>query len=134
MWFNSETKGAYENGIAPAIRECGFTPVRVDNIEHNNDITDEIIAGIKGSSFIVADLTGYRGGVYFEAGYAKGLGMPVIFTCRSDWLKDKSASDGKLIQQGVHFDVNHENIIVWDKGSEEVLLTRIVNRIKATIL
>jgi len=36
--------------------------------------------------FIVADFTGQRGGVYFEAGYALGLRKPVIWTCKRDWF------------------------------------------------
>lgn len=92
MWFSDEISGVYGDAIAPAIVECGFRPVRVDNIEHNNDITDEIIAGIKNSRFIVADMTGYRGGVYYEAGFARGLGIPVIFTCRKDCCFEKKAT------------------------------------------
>lgn len=42
--------------------------------EHSNKIDDEIIGEIRRSAFIVADFTGHRGGVYFEAGFAMGLG------------------------------------------------------------
>jgi hypothetical protein len=35
---------------------------------------------------LVADFTGQRGGVYWEAGFAQGLGIPVIRTCKSDEL------------------------------------------------
>jgi nucleoside 2-deoxyribosyltransferase len=82
MWFAEEMNTVFENAIKPAIEseDCGhFTAHRVDKAEFNDDITDEIIAGIKECRFVVADLTGYRDGVYFEAGYAKGLGKPVIF-------------------------------------------------------
>lgn len=132
MWFNEEVSSAYNTAIAPAIEECGFRAVRVDNVEHNNDITDEIIAGIKDSRFIVADMTGYRGGVYYEAGFARGLDIPVIFTCRKDWFDGEKADDGKIIKEKIHFDINHQNIIVWE--TEDELRKRIVNRIRATIL
>ena len=33
-------------------------------------IPSEIISEIKRSKFMIADLTGYRGGVYYEAGFA----------------------------------------------------------------
>ena len=42
---------------------------------------------------MVCDLTGYRGGVYFEAGFASGLGLPVIYTCRKDWAKNQKLAD-----------------------------------------
>jgi nucleoside 2-deoxyribosyltransferase len=132
MWFSDEVSNAYSAAIAPAIAECGYMAVRIDNVEHNNDITDEIIAGIKDSRFVVAEMTGYRGGVYYEAGFARGLGIPVIFTCRKDWFDGKKDEVGKTIKEKIHFDINHQNIIVWE--TEEELRKRIVNRIRATIL
>lgn len=39
-----------------------------------NRIDDEIIGRIRASRFIVADFTGHRPGVYFEAGMMLGLG------------------------------------------------------------
>ena len=118
-------KRVFEEAIEPAANECGFNAFRVDNKEHNNDITDEIIAGIKESRFVIADMTGYRGGVYYEAGYAKGLGKEVIFTCHKNWFKEDDFHK-------VHFDIDHINMIVWE--DIEDLKNRLINRIKATIL
>jgi hypothetical protein len=64
--------------------------------EHINKIGDEIISQIRRSKFLIADFTGHRGGVYFEAGLAMGLGLPVFWTCRRDDL-DK-----------LHFDIRSE--------------------------
>lgn len=136
MWFNDEEmKGAYESAIKPAVQiatEGQLTAFRVDNKEHNNDITDEIIAGIKDSRFVIADMTGYRGGVYYEAGFARGLGKPVILTCRNDWFDGEMDHDGKVIKEKIHFDINHLNVIVWNTVDE--LKERLISRIKATIL
>lgn len=135
MWFSPEMLTAYDAAIKPAIEseECGkFKAFRVDNHEHNNDITDEIIAGIKACRFMVADMTGYRGGVYYEAGFARGLGKPVIYTCRKDWFDGELPRDGKPAKERIHFDINHMNIIVWD--DPEDLKKRIINRIRATII
>ncbi len=94
MWFRPEMNDVYENAIKPAIEfieegemEPRFHAVKIDNVEHVNDINDEIIATIRRSRFMVCDLTGYRGGVYFEAGFAYGLGLDIIYTCRKDWIK-----------------------------------------------
>ena len=88
MWFHESMKDVWEKGIKPAIEESGYEPVRIDQKEHSNKIDDEIIAEIRRSRFIVADFThgndGARGGVYYEAGFAHGLNIPVIFTCRED--------------------------------------------------
>jgi nucleoside 2-deoxyribosyltransferase len=80
----------------------------------------QIIADIRRSKFLIADFTGHRGGVYFEAGFALGLGLPVIWTCRKEEL-DK-----------LHFDIRQYNFIDWETDGE--LQERLTNRIRATIL
>lgn len=120
MWFSEEMHKIYENYISKAISDAGYKALIISQKEHNDKICDEIIAEIRKSRFIVADFTAHRGGVYFEAGFAYGLGIPVIWTCRKDHL-DKA-----------HFDVNHYNFVVWEAGDE--LYSKLLNRIKATIL
>lgn len=136
MWFNDmEMRDAYSVAIEPAVKiasEGQINAFRVDRKEHNDDITDEIIAGIKKSRFVIADMTGYRGGVYYEAGYARGLGKPVILTCRKDWFDGEKNNSGNIIKEKIHFDINHLNVIVWNTVDE--LKERLILRIKATIL
>jgi hypothetical protein len=120
MWFSEATREAYDAGIVPAVSEAGFTPIRIDQKEHNNEITDEIMAEIRNCQFMVADFTGQRAGVYYEAGFAMGLGRPVIWCCRKDEI-DK-----------LHFDTNHRNHIDWQTPVE--LKERLYLRIRATIL
>lgn len=123
MWFHESTTEACEEGIEPAIMEAGYEPLRIDRKEHINKIDDEILAEIRRSRFLVADFTqgedGARGGVYYEAGFAHGLGIPVIFTCREDAV-------GTL-----HFYTNHYNHIVWTTLEE--LREKLKNRILAVI-
>jgi Nucleoside 2-deoxyribosyltransferase len=121
MWFSEELRAAYEQGIKPAVKKAtGKEPLRIDQKEHNNEITDEIMAEIRNAQFIVADFTGHRAGVYYEAGFAMGLGRPVIWSCREDQLS------------GLHFDTNHKNHIVWQ--SPEDLQEKLYRRIRMTIL
>ncbi len=91
LWFNSEMNDAYEHGIEPAIREAGFIPMRIDEKKDANRIDDDIIAEIKRSRFVVADMThgadGVRGSVYYEAGFAHGCGLEVIYCCREDCME-----------------------------------------------
>jgi nucleoside 2-deoxyribosyltransferase len=123
MWFSKETEEAFDNGIEPAIKNCGYQPMRIDRKEHSNKIDDEIVAEIRRSRFLVADFTSQRyrprGGVYFEAGFALGLNMPVIWCCRKD-----------LIRQ-VHFDTRQFNHITWEDAGE--LRIKLTNRIGAVI-
>ena len=120
MWFHKSMNEAYEAGIEPAIKEAGYKPLRIDRKEHVNKIDDEIIAEIRRSRFLVADFTqgqdGARGGVYYEAGFAHGLDLDVIFTCR------------KEERQKLHFDTEHYNHIFWTTPEElrEKLKTRVL--------
>lgn len=85
MWFDDEMNEAYDKGIKPAIERAGYRPLRIDLKDDVIKIDDEIFAEIRRSRFLVADMTqgddGARGGVYYEAGLASGLGLPVIYTC-----------------------------------------------------
>ena len=121
MWFDEALTPFYREVIELGVRACGYEPLRLDDKEHNNNIHDEIIASIRGARFVVADMTGYRGGVYFEAGFAHGLGLPVIYMVRDD-DKDK-----------VHFDVQSQNFILWSPDDLPDACKRLKNRILATL-
>jgi hypothetical protein len=123
MWFNDLTNEAYDSGIEPALSATGYKAVRIDKKEHNNKIDDEILAEIRRSRFLIADFTcepkNVRGGVYYEAGFAQGLGIPVIWTCRDASLAD------------LHFDTRQYSHIVWKSPAD--LFAQLRNRIGATI-
>ncbi len=91
MWFAEQMNDIYDNAIEPAIRNAGYEPIRVDRTEHVNRIDDEIIGRIKASRFIVADFTGHRQGVYFEAGMMLGLGRTVIWMCKDEYHQGRAA-------------------------------------------
>ena len=121
MWFDPSMDEVWEKGFRPAITEAGYEPVRVDKQEHVNKIDDEIIAEIRRARFVVADFThgegGARGGVYYEAGFAHGRGIDVIFTCHKDKFDD------------LHFDTRQYNHISWSEPGE--LKNALKNRISA---
>ncbi len=119
MWFTCDIKSAYVDGIKPALESTGFMPYRVDLDEFSGKIDDRIIAEIRRSELLVADFTGNRGGVYFEAGFALGLGIPVIWTCRKTDISK------------VHFDTRQYNHITWE-GAED-LKEKLQNRIAAVV-
>ena len=85
----------------------------------------EIFDQIAECDLMIADFThgenGPRGGVYYEAGYAEGLGKPVIMACRADQLPD------------IHFDTSHRFHIVWNtpKDLRDALKERIPARTAA---
>lgn len=119
MWFDGELNEIFTNGFESGIFAAGYDPLRIDGAEHINKIDDEIIKQINASKFIVADFTGHRGGVYFEAGYAMGNDIPVFWTCREDDMSE------------LHFDIRQFNCIDW--RTPEDLATRLATRIEAVL-
>jgi hypothetical protein len=102
MSFASALQTAYDDGLKLGIEDTKYyKPFRMDREEHNEKIDDHIIASIRKSGLLVADFTGQRAGVYFEAGFALGLGIPVVWTCREDESKE------------LHFDTRQYNHILW---------------------
>ena len=125
MWLDSSMNKVWEEGLEPGIRDAGYKALRIDRRESNDKIDDEVIAEIRRSRFVVADFTSLlkeaRGSVYYEAGFAHGLNIPVIFTCRKA-LVDKNH---------IHFDTRQYNHIAWEKPED--LRKRLKDRISATI-
>lgn len=121
MWFHESMNAIYDEAIAKAIYDAGYRPHRVDRREHNEKIDDEIIAQIRRSRFIVADFTEHRGGVYYEAGFAKGLGLEVIWTCRKDDIDN------------LHFDIRQYNCIDWETDKLHEFKKRLTNRIESVL-
>jgi hypothetical protein len=124
MWFGGAEKKAemdklFLDGIQPAVGEAGFQAERVDWIEHNDWIMDKVLGGIRLAPFVIADFTGHRNGVYFEAGFARGLGKIVINTCKADELEN------------AHFDTKQLNHITWENAEE--LKKKLFHRILATV-
>ncbi len=119
MWFEPDMDKFYEDGIKPAVKDAGYECKRIDTVEHNNKICDEIVAEIRKSRFVIAEFTGQRGGVYFEAGFAMGLGLPVIWLVRKDEVEK------------LHFDTRQYAHIVYESAEE--LKQKLYNRIAATI-
>ena len=120
MWFDKSVDNLYSS-IERTIIKMGYEPKRVDRHEHVNRIDDEIIALIRQSKFIVADYTEQREGVYFESGFAQGLGLPVVWTCRKDDLVN------------LHFDTSHFNFLTWEEDNLSDFEKRLKNRILAVI-
>lgn len=119
MSFAPELKSAWEDAISPALVNAQYRPYRVDAEPHIDRIDTKIVTEIKNSRFLVADVTQQRPGVYFEAGYALGLGIPVFWCVRSNDLAN------------VHFDTRQYNHIVW--GNEQQLAEQLYLYVSAIV-
>ena len=104
--FKEELIRARET-ICEAVKEWGYDPKMVDCVPGDKLIDLKIYDLIRASRFVVADLTHNRQSVYYEIGFAHGLSLQVVYTCRSSHLRR------------VHFDVSHRPILKW-KDEEDL--------------
>lgn len=97
--------------VQPVLRQRSITPIRIDRVEHNDDIDDKILELIEYCDFCIADLTYARPSVYYEAGRVHGMGKPLIFLARSDHFNPKK--DDLFGNFKIHFDLQMKNVIKW---------------------
>jgi hypothetical protein len=107
---HSDVDDLYNLHLLPACKNLGYEAIRVDMTEPHQTITEKIMSGINEAACVIADLTYARPSVYFEIGYAVGLGIPLVTTCRQDHFR------GEEDDQRVHFDLQQYKISFWAKN------------------
>lgn len=112
-----------DNVFKPSAKMAGFDLFKLDDQPKAGLIDDHLRVEIQSSDFLIADLTHDNLGAYWEAGYAEGLGKPVIYTCEKE----------KFDIQKTHFDTNHHLTIVWDKNEPEMAGSLLKATIRATL-
>jgi nucleotide-binding universal stress UspA family protein len=70
------------DSIKEAASRCGIEAERVDEVHSNEKITDRILESIKKAEFVIIDLTYSRPNVFYEAGYAQGIGKTPIYLAK----------------------------------------------------
>lgn len=126
MSFHEGMKETYSTVIYPTLVQTGYNPpFRVNDPEHDATvgsadyrpkIDDRILAEIRRARFVVAEVTGSRTSVYFEAGFAEGLGIPIIWCCHKD------------SEQEMAFDTRQNAHILWT--SPDDLASQLVAKIR----
>lgn len=107
----------------PAAAQAGFELFKLDDVPRAGLIDDRLRVEIQASDFVVADLSHDNLGAYWEAGYAEGLGKPVIYTCEQ----------AKFEATKTHFDTNHHLTIVWSAGNASQAGESLKATIRATL-
>jgi hypothetical protein len=115
------------NHFKPACQQAGFELRRLDHKQPAGLIDDQLRVAIRNSKFLICDLTHGNKGAYWEAGFAEGIGRPVIFTCRNDVFDDKTH------EHHPHFDTAHMKTIRWDPLKPEVAAAELKITIRATL-
>jgi hypothetical protein len=106
MWFDDSFDKVWSDGLRPGIQDAGYEPYRMKEDIHSERIDFRLMAAIRSSRFLVAEVSAPRTAVYYEAGFAEGLGKTVIWVCQSDKLK------------GLSFDTRQFRHIAWKDFSD----------------
>ena len=116
---NSSLETLIKVHIKPAVRDIGYELVDMRDVARAGIIDNLLRVQIRDSAFVLADLTDDNSGAYWEAGFAEGLGKPVIYLCEA----------AKFDEAKTHFDTNHSTTVVWDGDAP----SRFVEELIATI-
>ena len=87
------------DAIRAVCSDRGLQAERIDDQQKNSTITERIFESIRVCQFIIVDLTHPRPNVYYEAGYAQGIGKIPIFI----------AKEGTRLE----FDLKDYPVIFW---------------------
>ena len=120
---DAELDKVFSTCFIPAVRRTGFQLRRAIDEQPAGLIDDQLRVALRTSRFVIADLTHENDGAYWEAGFAEGLGRPVIYTCKESAWKSGSS----------HFDTNHLTTIVWDPNDLDTAGSRLAATIRATL-
>lgn len=104
MPFQDKTDRIYNEVISEAIRECGLTPIRADQIFDTRPIMISVMEKINESEIIIADVTDRNPNVFYE------LGMAHI-------TKDRVILLSQDIED-VPFDLRHFRFIIYEDSEE----------------
>lgn len=126
MMFSDETNDVYQNCYKKVIQSLNYACMRIDEKDFTGSIIGEITSEISDSVAIIADLTGNRGGVYYEAGVARGLQLcnhpiKLLLTCKLDFFN----------KEKVHFDVSGDNILLYTDVND--LSEKLEKRLKTVL-
>lgn len=120
---NKDLDKVFAEVFVPATKQAGFDLLRIDHDLRAGLIDNKMRVEIQTSSFVIADLSHDNNGAYWEAGYAEGLGKPVIYTCESK----------KFAATKSHFDTNHHLTIEWDASNPQDAGKLLTASIRATL-
>jgi len=127
QYLDPQLDDIVNNHFRPAVQQTGFELRRLDDQPKAGLIDDRLRVEIKACRFLIADLSHGNRGAHWEAGYAEGLGKPVIYTCRQDVFGNPNH------EHHPHFDTNHHLTVIWDPNEIDEACQRLKETIRATL-
>ena len=107
---DSELDPFVKNIVKPTVKEgIGYDLVDMRDVGRAGVIDNIMRTKIRDAAFVIVDLTHDNSGAYWEAGYAEGLGKPVLYICEKTKFDEKKT----------HFDTNHCTTVPWSRDDDE---------------
>lgn len=122
---DAELDRVFRDCFKDAAKRAGFDLMRLDEEPRAGLIDDRLRLELRSSRFVVVDLTHGNMGAYWEAGFAEGLGRPVIYTCKRSVFDDPRTKP--------HFDTNHYLIVLWDEANLGPAADQLATTIRVTL-
>ena len=110
--------------IKPAIAEIGFELRDMRDSSKAGIIDNLMRVEIRDSAFVLVDLTHDNPGAYWEAGYAEGLGKPVLYICEKSKFDDAKT----------HFDTNHCTTVLWEAGQPDEFRLNLIATLRRSLI
>lgn len=124
---NKELDTLIKDYIKPLIKaEMGLDVFDLSELSQAGVIDNLMRQRIREAKLVLADLSDGNWGAYWEAGYAEGLGKPVVYLCKESVFNEATTRP--------HFDTNHCTTIMWDLEKTEDLKVKFLPTIQRSIL
>ena len=125
MQFNDPALDSFiENTVKPIVKEgTGYDLVHMRNVPRAGVIDNIMRIQIRDAAFVIADLTHDNHGAYWEAGYAEGLGKPVVYICEKT----------KFEEESTHFDTNHCTTVLWSSDESEKFSRELIATLRRSL-
>ena len=81
MPFNDHMLDVFMLGVCSVTEKLGMVAKRADNIDHNGEILQQILAAIREYDIVIGDTSGSNPNVCYEIGFAHGLGRQCVLMC-----------------------------------------------------
>jgi nucleoside 2-deoxyribosyltransferase len=125
MKFNDAVLDPFvEKSLKPAVKAgIGYELLGMRDVARSGIIDNIMRAQIRDAAFVLVDLTHDNSGAYWEAGYAEGLGKPVIYICERS----------KFDEAGTHFDTHHCTTVTWSEDDPQHFASELIATLRRSL-
>ena len=121
---NAELDAFVRDVLKPAVKEgTGYVLLHMRDVGRAGIIDNIMRVQIRDAKFDIADLSHDNNGAYWEAGYAEGLGKPVIYICKKE----------KFDEEKTHFDTNHCTTVPWSRDDDEGFCQKLIATLRRSL-